>query len=164
MRLAVPANSAAAIRYPSSHFDMVRCGIAIYGLSPFQGDAGADGLRPALPPWNVNIIAQKVGAAVLEQEAYLVESLAKVREAKKLLVEELTGLGFRVLPSDAHYFLVRVGDAAACRRSLLRYGILVRDGTSFGLPEYVRIAPRTLPECRKLVAAMGKILRSGGPG
>ena len=27
---------------------MVRCGIAIYGLSPFQGDAAADGLRPAL--------------------------------------------------------------------------------------------------------------------
>lgn len=42
------ANSAATIRCPSSHFDMVRCGIAIYGLSPFQGDAGADGLRPAL--------------------------------------------------------------------------------------------------------------------
>ncbi|RJQ43912.1 MAG: alanine racemase [Gaiellales bacterium] len=42
------ANSAAAIRFPESHFDFVRCGIAIYGLSPFQGDAAADGLRPAL--------------------------------------------------------------------------------------------------------------------
>lgn len=42
------ANSAAAMRFPESHFDFVRCGIAIYGLSPFQGDAAADGLRPAL--------------------------------------------------------------------------------------------------------------------
>ena len=42
------ANSAATLRSPGSHFDMVRCGIAIYGLSPFQGDAAADGLRPAL--------------------------------------------------------------------------------------------------------------------
>ena len=42
------ANSAATIRFPQSHFDMVRCGIAIYGLSPTQGDAAADGLRPAL--------------------------------------------------------------------------------------------------------------------
>jgi alanine racemase len=42
------ANSAATIRFPESHFDFVRCGIAIYGLSPFQGDAGADGLMPAL--------------------------------------------------------------------------------------------------------------------
>lgn len=42
------ANSAATLRHPRSHFGMVRCGIAIYGLSPFQGDAAADGLRPAL--------------------------------------------------------------------------------------------------------------------
>lgn len=42
------ANSAATLRYRESHFGMVRCGIAIYGLSPFQGDATADGLRPAL--------------------------------------------------------------------------------------------------------------------
>lgn len=42
------ANSAAAIRFPQSHFDMVRCGIAVYGLSPFQDDATAHDLTPAL--------------------------------------------------------------------------------------------------------------------
>jgi alanine racemase len=42
------ANSAAALREPAAHFDMVRCGIAIYGLDPFQGDPGEHGLEPAL--------------------------------------------------------------------------------------------------------------------
>ena len=42
------ANSAATIGFPQAHFDMVRCGIAVYGLSPFQADPFADGLRPAL--------------------------------------------------------------------------------------------------------------------
>ena len=42
------ANSAATIRDPASHFDMVRCGVAIYGLDPFQEDPGAHGLEPAL--------------------------------------------------------------------------------------------------------------------
>ncbi len=42
------ANSAATLRYRESHFNMVRCGIAIYGLSPFQGDSAADNLKPAL--------------------------------------------------------------------------------------------------------------------
>ena len=42
------ANSAATIREPASHFDMVRCGVAIYGLDPFQGDPSASGLEPAL--------------------------------------------------------------------------------------------------------------------
>jgi alanine racemase len=42
------ANSAAALRDPESHFDMVRCGVAIYGLDPFQRDAADHGLEPAL--------------------------------------------------------------------------------------------------------------------
>ncbi len=42
------ANSAAVLRDPATHFDCVRCGIGIYGLDPFQGDAAASGLRPAL--------------------------------------------------------------------------------------------------------------------
>ncbi len=42
------ANSAAALRLPESRFDAARCGIALYGLSPFGGDAAADGLVPVL--------------------------------------------------------------------------------------------------------------------
>ena len=42
------ANSAAALRFPESHFDAARCGIALYGLSPFGDDPAADGLEPAL--------------------------------------------------------------------------------------------------------------------
>ena len=42
------ANSAAALRGPESHFDMVRCGVAVYGLDPFLEDPGAHGLEPAL--------------------------------------------------------------------------------------------------------------------
>jgi alanine racemase len=42
------ANSAAALRIPSSRFDAARCGLALYGLSPFGEDPAADGLEPAL--------------------------------------------------------------------------------------------------------------------
>lgn len=42
------ANSAAVFRDRRSHFDMVRCGVAIYGLDPFQGDPAERGLTPAL--------------------------------------------------------------------------------------------------------------------
>jgi alanine racemase len=42
------ANSAAALRLPESHFDAARCGVAIYGLSPFNTDPGDDGLEPVL--------------------------------------------------------------------------------------------------------------------
>ena len=42
------ANSAATLREPASHLDLVRCGVAIYGLDPFGADAAAQELRPAL--------------------------------------------------------------------------------------------------------------------
>jgi alanine racemase len=42
------ANSAATVREPASHFDMVRCGIAIYGCDPMNENAQRFGLEPAL--------------------------------------------------------------------------------------------------------------------
>jgi alanine racemase len=42
------ANSGAALGIPESRLDMVRCGIAIYGLDPFQREPAEHGLAPAL--------------------------------------------------------------------------------------------------------------------
>ncbi len=42
------ANSAATLREPRAHLDMVRCGVAIYGLDPFGADPSTRGLEPAL--------------------------------------------------------------------------------------------------------------------
>jgi alanine racemase len=42
------ANSAATLREPASHFDMVRCGIAVYGCDPMNDDPVSWGLEPAL--------------------------------------------------------------------------------------------------------------------
>jgi alanine racemase len=42
------ANSAATLREPRSHFDMVRCGIAVYGLDPFGEAPRPLGLEPAM--------------------------------------------------------------------------------------------------------------------
>lgn len=46
--IAHAANSAAVLRDPASHYDMARCGIAVYGLDPFHADPAASGLDPAL--------------------------------------------------------------------------------------------------------------------
>jgi alanine racemase len=46
--LAHAANSAAVFRDRRSHFDMARCGVAVYGLDPFQEDPARRGLAPAL--------------------------------------------------------------------------------------------------------------------
>jgi alanine racemase len=42
------SNSAGALGIPDARLDMVRCGIAVYGMDPFHDDPAAHGLEPAL--------------------------------------------------------------------------------------------------------------------
>ncbi len=46
--IAHAANSAAVFRDPAAHFDLARCGVAVYGLDPFGVDPAERGLEPAL--------------------------------------------------------------------------------------------------------------------
>jgi alanine racemase len=53
------ANSAAALRIPEARFAAARCGIALYGLSPFGSDPVEDGLEPVLT-WRSELAAVKL--------------------------------------------------------------------------------------------------------
>jgi alanine racemase len=52
------ANSAATLSFPEARFDAVRCGIALYGLSPFGGDPADHGLEPVLS-WRSHVAQAK---------------------------------------------------------------------------------------------------------
>ena len=89
------ANSAAALRLPESRLDAARCGIAIYGLSPFGTDPADDGLEPALS-WH----------------SYLAH-------VKQLQPGESTGYGRRFLAEQPTWIgIVPVGYADGFRRDL----------------------------------------------
>ena len=89
------ANSAAVLRLPESHLDAARCGIAIYGLSPFNTDPVEDGLEPVFS-WQ--------------------SSLAQV---KRLQQGESTGYGRRFLAEGPTWIgIVPVGYADGFRRDL----------------------------------------------
>jgi alanine racemase len=53
------ANSAATLRLPESRFDAARCGIAVYGLSPFGTEPHDDGLVPVLS-WRSEVAQVKL--------------------------------------------------------------------------------------------------------
>jgi alanine racemase len=60
------ANSGGTLSEPNSHFDLVRCGIAIYGLDPFGRDPAEQGLEPALElrSWVAAVKRFEAGASV----------------------------------------------------------------------------------------------------
>jgi len=97
------ANSAAALRYPSAAFDAARCGIALYGLSPFGTDPAEDGLHPVLE-WS-----------------------SSVALVKQLRIGQSTGYGRRfVAERDTWIGIVPVGYADGFRRDMT--GTTVRVG------------------------------------
>ena len=112
------------------------------------------------PPWSVNAAAQAAGLAALGDVGHLEAARRVVRESRAYLVGELSELGLEVVPPTANFLLVRVGDGAAFRSALLERGVCVRDCASFGLPAYVRIGVRTLPDCRTAGGGGGG---GGGP-
>ena len=110
------------------------------------------------PPWSVNSVAQAAGLAALDEESHVVAGRQVISDAKAFLYRELAALDVETKPSEANFILARVGDASKARDTLLREGIAVRDCTSFGLPEYIRIAVRKSEECSLLVENLKRIL------
>jgi alanine racemase len=95
-------NSAAALRFPEARHDAVRCGVALYGLSPFGDDPGLHGLDPVLS-WR-----------------------SHVAQARTLEPGESTGYGRRfVAERPTRIGLVPVGYADGFRRDLTGAEVLV---------------------------------------
>jgi alanine racemase len=90
------ANSAAVLREPRrARFDMARCGIAVYGMDPFNADPDAYGLRPAL------------------------ELRSRIAEVKPCRVGESTGYGRRYRAErDTHLGILPIGYGDGWRRGL----------------------------------------------
>ena len=114
-------------------------------------------LRAFQPDWSVNSLAQKAGVSALEDAGYLPRAREAVFGAKDFLSGELKSIGLEIPNSEANFILVKVGDAAKWRSLLLAKGLVVRDCTSFGLPEFIRVGIRPLSDCQRLATAMTQV-------
>jgi histidinol-phosphate aminotransferase len=118
----------------------------------------AERLDAQLPSWNVNGVAQAAGVAALTDRAHLKTTLDHLAIERHAFFHALRHTGLHVMPSRTHFCLVEVGDARHVRQQLLTRKMLVRDGTSFGLPQFVRVATRPLGDWQQLLLALQEIV------
>jgi alanine racemase len=96
------ANSAAALRLPEARLDAARCGIALYGLSPFGRDPAEDGLEPVLR-WE-----------------------SRLGQVKQLAAGESTGYGRRYAAAEPTWIgIVPIGYADGFRRDMTGTEVVV---------------------------------------
>ncbi len=90
---------------------------------------------------------------------------SQIAEARAALVDLLAGHGLAARPSDAPWVLVDLSDrtAASLRAELAVHGVLVRDCSSFGMPDTVRIAVPAPADRGRLARALGQVLPSTRP-
>lgn len=115
-------------------------------------------LQRAQSPWNVNTFAQLAGCVSLrEGQPWRSETLAKLRDETASLQARLREIGYQPLPTTINFFLTPVQSASVVRSALLKQRLVVRDCTSFGLPNFIRIATQ-LPEANtRLVNALREL-------
>lgn len=114
-----------------------------------------DAIEKTRPPWTVNRYAETFAIEALSHLPELGESRRKIAAEREYLADSLQSLGFSPHPSHTNYILVDTGkDAGDLTERLLSMGVLVRDCTSFGLVETIRVAVRTREENRILIEAL----------
>ncbi len=134
----------------------IRAGRPVIVMRTFSKIFGLAGLRlgyllldPALAghvnavqePFNVNVVALAAGVASLRRIDRLPARREQVERARRALSDPLGPTAIRVIPSDANFVLLELAgdDDLRVAEALARAGILVRAGTEFGLPGYVRV-------------------------
>jgi threonine-phosphate decarboxylase len=119
-------------------------------------------IKKRQPTWSVNAVAQKLGACFLRDDGFLNETKDYYKAETARLKDAIASMGYKVMPSDTHYFLMETDDDEALIRYMLNQGIVLRHTRNFaGLDgRYVRICTREREANDRLVAALGSIRRA----
>jgi histidinol-phosphate aminotransferase len=110
------------------------------------------------PAWSVSSAAQVAALAALADQSFLARTVPQLWQASDMLYNGLERLGLEVWRAALPFMLIHVGNGAQTQMALLQRGCMVRDCASFGLPEWVRVAPRQPADNQRLLTAWKEII------
>jgi histidinol-phosphate aminotransferase len=157
--------------FPSS-LDYLKKGANVVILRTFSKIYGLAGLRigygiasealnrymnKVRQPFNVNSLAQIAAMAALDDEEHLKKSQKNNIDGLDFLFNEVKAMGFECVPTQANFFLMKVGKGKEIYDALLRQGVIVRPMGSYGLDEYIRVTVGLPEENKRFVETLKKI-------
>lgn len=142
---------------------VIRTFSKIYGLAGMRVGYGI--ARPEVvsmiqrvrPLFNVNNLAQFGAMAALADVEFVKMAAAKNSAERTWMTEQLTKLGWRVVPSQTNFIFVDTGREATPLVDAARVaGIIIRGATGWGYPTFLRISLGTHEQNEALVAVLKK--------
>ncbi len=158
--------------YPDS-FEYLKQGRTLIVLRTFSKIYGLAGLRVGYgvadaslinymervrQPFNVNSLAQVAALSALDDKLHVELSIKNNTEGLEYLYSELDKLSLEYVPTEANFFLIKVGDGKMIYDGLLKKGVIVRPMAGYGLGEYIRINVGTPEENKRFIETLQSVL------
>jgi histidinol-phosphate aminotransferase len=155
------APSAVSLLDSSDDIAVLRTFSKAYGLAGLRlgyavvPESWADAYARVQTPFAASVVACKAGLAALGDHEHVEKTTESVSWGRQHLHDELDA---RTYESHGNFVLANVGDAASVTEAAKREGVLIRDCTSFGLPEHVRVTVGTKGETERAVEVLNGVL------
>jgi histidinol-phosphate aminotransferase len=118
-------------------------------------EAWADAYARVNTPFAASEIACRAGLAAIDDDEHIEKTTETAAWAREYIYETFDGPTWE---SAGNFVLCEVGDGSAVTEAAQREGIIVRDTTSFGLPECIRITCGTREETKRAVGVLNGLL------
>lgn len=135
----------------------------IYGLAGLRVGYGVatkeltDYMNRVRQPFNVSTVAEAAAMGALDDTEHVANSIEMNEKGFEFLSKELSGLGYEVVPTEANFFLVKVGNGSEVYEKLLKQGVIVRPMASYNMDEYIRITIGTEAENKRFMEAFREV-------
>ncbi|GAB3025021.1 histidinol-phosphate transaminase [Natronobiforma cellulositropha] len=106
-------------------------------------------------PFAAGELTCRAGLAALEDTEHVERTVETTTAAREYITEHAEAHGW---PSEGNFVLLEVGEASAVAEEMQERGVIVRDCTSFGLPECIRITCGTDAETERAVETLNAVL------
>lgn len=113
-------------------------------------------LAIAAPSWVIgrDAVAFLEAACDPQARAWLAQGLPQLQRWRMRLARSLQQLGLKVRESPATFLMAKVGDARHVAAHLRNHDLRVRDGSSFGLRQWIRLSAQPVQAQKALMAAL----------
>jgi histidinol-phosphate aminotransferase len=117
-------------------------------------------MNSVIGPFDTNLIAQEAGIAALQDKEFLKFVVEKNEEGRQYYYKEFNRLGLKFIESQANFVMVDTGkDDMEVFNKLLRKGVIVRPGSLFDMPGWLRVTVGTMEQCQRFVKSLEEIIR-----
>jgi len=119
----------------------------------------ADLMNRIRQPFNMNSLSLRAAEVVLDDEAYLAESIRVNKQGMQQLVAFCEEHGLNYIPSHGNFLTIEVGpEAGEMYQKLLQAGVIVRPVAGYQLPNHLRVSIGLPSENQAFIDAMKTIL------